>query len=148
MKKLYVGNLPFDTQEGDILGTFSAYGEVHTIKMIMDRETGQFRGFSFIEMDEDAANEAMKQLDGQDFNGRPMKVNEATERPRGQSPRGGNWGGGPQRPDNWGNREQQPSRQQGPSRGSYGQRGGRGSGGYGSGGTRSQGRFESRGRNW
>lgn len=84
MKKLYVGNLPFNTDETDLRELFEAYGEVTSVQMISDRETGKFRGFAFVEMDSGAADEAVSALNGKDFNGRELKVNEA--RPRENRP--------------------------------------------------------------
>ncbi len=79
-KKMYVGNLAFQSTEDDIQKLFSQYGEVNSVNLITDRETGRSRGFAFVEMEDEAANTAMKNLDGTDFEGRNMKVNEA--RPR------------------------------------------------------------------
>ncbi|MDZ7761685.1 MAG: RNA-binding protein [Desulfovermiculus sp.] len=79
-KKMYVGNLAFQSTEDDIQKLFSQYGEVNSVNLIADRETGRSRGFAFVEMEDEAANSAMKNLDGTDFEGRNMKVNEA--RPR------------------------------------------------------------------
>ena len=90
MKKLYVGNLPFDTDEEQVRELFSTYGEVRTIDMINDRETGRFRGFCFVAMDNSEADAAVEALNGYNFNGRPLKVNEA--RPREE--RSGGGGGG------------------------------------------------------
>ncbi len=90
MKKLYIGNLPFTATEDDIRETFGAHGEVHSIALINDRETGRPRGFGFIEMDDDAAMKAQQALDGQELGGRALKVNEAQDKPRG----GGGGGGG------------------------------------------------------
>ena len=87
MKKLYVGNLPFDTDEEQVRELFSTYGEVRTIDMINDRETGRFRGFCFVAMDNSEADAAVEALNGYNFNGRPLKVNEA--RPREERPAGG-----------------------------------------------------------
>ncbi|EGJ50182.1 RNA-binding protein [Desulfocurvibacter africanus] len=92
-KKLYVGNLPFSTYDEEIRNLFSAYGEVKSVSLITDRETGRLRGFGFVEMDDDGARAAIEALDGQDFSGRALKVNEAQERaPR---PAGGGSGGRP-----------------------------------------------------
>ncbi|MBS3780949.1 MAG: RNA-binding protein [Desulfovermiculus sp.] len=79
-KKMYVGNLAFQSTEDDIQKLFSQYGQVNSVNLITDRETGRSRGFAFVEMEDEAANSAMKNLDGTDFEGRNMKVNEA--RPR------------------------------------------------------------------
>jgi len=79
-KKMYVGNLPFSSTEEDLRNLFSNYGEVQSANLIIDRETGRSRGFGFVEMNEDDANTAMEALNGNDFQGRNLKVNEA--RPR------------------------------------------------------------------
>lgn len=78
--KLYVGNLPFTTSEEDVTDMFSSYGEIESLKMITDRDTGNFRGFGFIEMDAEGAKNAIDSLNGTDFNGRTLKINEARER--------------------------------------------------------------------
>ena len=89
MKKLYVGNLPFSTTQDELQGLFERFGSVASAAVIMDRETGRSRGFGFIEMDEaSAADEAIRELDGSDFGGRSLRVNEANDR------RGGGGGGG------------------------------------------------------
>jgi RNA recognition motif-containing protein len=75
-KKLYVGNLPFDATEEDIRETFSQYGNVTSVALITDRDTGAPRGFGFVEM-EDGAEEAISALDNTDMNGRKIRVNEA-----------------------------------------------------------------------
>jgi RNA recognition motif-containing protein len=94
-KKLYVGNLPFSTTEEELREMFAAHGEVTSAKVITDRETGRSRGFAFVEM-ASGAEEAMRALDGNQFGGRPLRVNEAQERERGGrgGPRGGGGGGG------------------------------------------------------
>jgi len=77
-KKLYVGNLPDSATEQDLSDKFAAYGTVKSIKLITDRVTGQSRGFGFIEMASEAeAQAAIDSLNGSDYEGRPMKVNEA-----------------------------------------------------------------------
>jgi cold-inducible RNA-binding protein len=98
MKSLFVGNLNFQTTEGELRTLFEPFGAVTRVHMAMDRETGRARGFAFVEMpnDEEAAK-AIAGLDGQTTGGRQLKVNEA--RPRGEAggpPRGGggNRGGG------------------------------------------------------
>ena len=80
MKKMYVGNLPWSTTEDDLKELFAAYGEVQSVAVITDRETGRSRGFGFVEMDDDGGRKAIEELDGSDFGGRNLKVNEA--RPR------------------------------------------------------------------
>lgn len=79
-KKMYVGNLPFSSTEDDVQDLFSQYGEVESVKIIYDKETGRSRGFGFVEMGEDNAKEAMESLNGNKFEGRTLKVDEA--RPR------------------------------------------------------------------
>ncbi len=80
MKKIYVGNLPFSATEGELKELFEQYGSVTSINLITDRDTGRFRGFGFIEMDEADADSAIKALNDQDFGGRPLRVNEARDR--------------------------------------------------------------------
>jgi RNA recognition motif-containing protein len=80
MKQLYVGNLPYNASEEQLRATFSAYGSVSAVRMMMDRETGRFRGFSFVEMDDADALKAIENLDGKDFGGRNLRVNEARDR--------------------------------------------------------------------
>ena len=93
-KKLYVGNLPFSTTEEELKEMFGQHGEVTSAKVITDRETGRSRGFAFVEMDENGATAAMRALDGNQFGGRPLRVNEAQERERGGGGGGGGRGGG------------------------------------------------------
>ncbi|MBS3779724.1 MAG: RNA-binding protein [Desulfovermiculus sp.] len=80
IKKMYVGNLAFQSTEDDIQELFSQFGEVKSVNLITDRETGRSRGFAFVEMPENEADAAMQSLDGTSFEGRNLKVNEA--RPR------------------------------------------------------------------
>ncbi|HMM39815.1 MAG TPA: RNA-binding protein [Desulfovibrio sp.] len=80
MKSIYVGNLPFSATEDQTRDLFARYGEVSSVKFIMDRETGRFRGFGFVEMEDNAADEAIRSLNGADFGGRTLKVNEAKPR--------------------------------------------------------------------
>jgi len=79
---IYVGNLPFSASEDQIRQMFETYGQVTTVKLINDRETGRPRGFGFVEMDEQGAKQAIEALNGSDFGGRTMKVNEARPRER------------------------------------------------------------------
>jgi RNA recognition motif-containing protein len=89
-KKLYVGNLPFTANEADLRTLFEAHGAVASVNVINDRDTGRPRGFGFVEMqDEGSAGKAIKALDGRDFQGRNLKVNEANDR----GPGGGGGGG-------------------------------------------------------
>ena len=84
-KNIYVGNLPWSSTEEDVRAAFGNYGEVISVKLINDRETGRPRGFGFVEMEDQGALEAIEALDGTDFGGRNIKVNEA--RPRPERPR-------------------------------------------------------------
>ncbi|MFO7876021.1 MAG: RNA-binding protein [Desulfovermiculus sp.] len=79
-KKMYVGNLPFSSTEDDLRDLFSQYGEVQSANIIYDRETGRSRGFGFVEMAEENADSAIAALNGNEFGGRTLRVNEA--RPR------------------------------------------------------------------
>jgi len=94
LKKLYIGNLPFTATEDEIRELFGAHGDVHSVALINDRETGRPRGFGFIEMDDAAAVAAQQALDGQEMGGRALKVNEAQDKPRGGGGGGGGYGGG------------------------------------------------------
>ena len=77
MKRMYVGNLPYSSSEDDVRDLFSQYGDVGDVNVVEDRETGRSRGFGFVEMNQDQAEEAMSNLDGSQFGGRTLKVNEA-----------------------------------------------------------------------
>ncbi|MDX1428657.1 MAG: RNA-binding protein [Rhodothermales bacterium] len=79
-KKLYVGNLPWSVTEEDIRGLFSPIGEILSVSLITERETGRSRGFGFVEMSNDDAKAAISRLNGQDFNGRQLRISEAEER--------------------------------------------------------------------
>jgi RNA recognition motif-containing protein len=79
-KKIYVGNLSFDATEEQVSAMFAEYGKVDSIAMINDRNTGRFRGFGFVEMEDSAANAAIKALNETDLDGRTLRINEA--RPR------------------------------------------------------------------
>ena len=98
-KKLYVGNLSFSSTEDDVRNHFASYGEVLSVNLITDRETGRLRGFGFVEMDDAGAAAAIQNLDGKELGGRTLKVNEAQEKPRsggggGRRGGGGGYGGG------------------------------------------------------
>jgi RNA recognition motif-containing protein len=96
-RKLYVGNLPFSATEEDITAKFSTCGTVESAKLITDRDTGRSKGFGFVEMSSDSeAQAAIDKLNGQDFGGRPMTVNEARpQQKKGNGPGGrGGYGGG------------------------------------------------------
>ncbi len=94
--KLYVSNLSFSTQEDALANLFASYGEVVSVKIITDRETGRPRGFGFVEMGSaEEGNSAIEGLNGQDVNGRNISVSEAKERTDRPSGGGGfNRGGG------------------------------------------------------
>lgn len=83
VKSIYVGNLAFDVTEETVEALFAQYGAVHSVKLIMDRDTGKPRGFGFVEMDAEQATIAIGQINGQELNGRTLRVNEAQERGSG-----------------------------------------------------------------
>jgi RNA recognition motif-containing protein len=95
---IYVGNLPWSTNDDDLRTLFQEFGDVDGARVIMDRETGRSRGFGFVQMpSNDEANKAIESLNGQDYNGRPLRVNESQPKPRGGGGgggRGGGFGGG------------------------------------------------------
>lgn len=82
-KRLYVGNLPFDATTDSVRTAFEAFGTVHDVSLVTDRETGRSRGFGFVEMDEQAARAAIEGLNDKDFGGRDLTVNVARERNSG-----------------------------------------------------------------
>jgi len=90
MTKLYVGNLPWSATEEDIRTLFASVGEVQSANLILDRETRRSRGFAFVEMGQADAERAISQLNGKDFQGRDLRINEAQEKPR-RSSGGGRW---------------------------------------------------------
>ncbi len=84
--RIFVGNIPYTTTGDDLSELFGEFGEVNDARVITDRGTGRSKGFGFVDMPNDSdANEAMKSLNGSDYNGRPLTVNEA--RPRNDGPR-------------------------------------------------------------
>ncbi len=87
MKKLYVGNLAWGASEDSLKNLFSQFGNVSSVSIITDRETGRSRGYGFVEMDN--AEEAMNSLNGKDFEGRALKISEATGRKEGGGGRRG-----------------------------------------------------------
>ena len=104
MMNIFVGNLSFQTTQADLEAAFGQYGTVERVNMVTDRDTGQMRGFAFVEMaDRAAAEAAIARLNGAELNGRTMNVNEARPKPsggsgfrpggRGGSGRGGGRGG-------------------------------------------------------
>jgi RNA recognition motif-containing protein len=110
MKKLYVGNISFQTTEDELRDAFSQYGTVTSAQVVLDRDTGRSRGFAFVEM-ADGADQAIEAMNGAMVGGRTLTVNEAKPREDRGGGRGGYGGGG--------------------GRGGYG--GGGGRGGYGGG---------------
>lgn len=80
MIKLYVGNLPSSADEESVRALFATFGTVQSLSLVNDRQTGTPRGFGFVEMSTDDAAKAIRGLDGQNFGGRPLKVNESQER--------------------------------------------------------------------
>ena len=111
-QKIYVGNLPYEATEDELETLFAAYGEVLSVALPTDRETGRARGFGFVEMSATEAAQAIAGVNGKDFGGRTLNVNEARPRENRGGGGGGGYGGG--------------------GGGGYG--GGGGGGGYGGGG--------------
>jgi len=104
MTNIFVGNLSFSTTQDDLHAVFSGYGSVERVNIITDRDSGQPRGFAFVEMsDRSAAETAISQLNGTDLNGRAINVNEARPKTQGggghNSNRGGS--GGRRRESRW-----------------------------------------------
>jgi RNA recognition motif-containing protein len=95
-KRIYCGNLSFQSSQDDVRALFAAHGEVTDVHMVMDRDTGRPRGFAFVEMaTEEQAKKAIQALDGQSAGGRNLKVNEAQAREdRGAGSGRGSYGGG------------------------------------------------------
>jgi RNA recognition motif-containing protein len=91
MTKLYVGNLAWTATEDDVRELFSDIGEVQSANLILDRETRRSRGFAFVEMSQSDAERAISELNGKDFQGRSLRVNEAQEKPKRSSGGGGRW---------------------------------------------------------
>ncbi len=94
MTNIFVGNLSFQTTQDELEAAFAAFGTVDRVSLVRDRDTGQSRGFAFVEMaNTDEANKAIESLNGRELNGRAMNVNQA--RPREERGGGGNrFGGG------------------------------------------------------
>ncbi|MCX6360589.1 MAG: RNA-binding protein [Armatimonadetes bacterium] len=94
-KRIYVGSLPYSIDDAQLEQMFAQHGQVSSVQVIMDRDTGQAKGFAFVEMvNDNEAEVAIKQLDGTQLGGRTIVVNEAKER---QPNRGGGGGGGGRR---------------------------------------------------
>ena len=127
-QRIYVGNLPFSATEGEIAELFGEYGDVVSCSLPKDLETGRPRGFGFVEMEDDDAKKAISALDGKDFGGRALRVNEAQPREqRSFGGGGGSFGGGGGR---GGDRGGSGGGDRGGGGGGYG---GGGGGGYGGG---------------
>src|SRR6185369_13127586 len=101
-KRIYVGNLSYQTTEGDLSNLFEQVGQVESVNIITDRDTGRSKGFGFVEMGNEEADKAIAQFNGAELNGRSITVNEARPREdrsgggrgRGGFNRGGGGGGG------------------------------------------------------
>lgn len=93
MTKLYVGNLPFTATEDSVRALFAQHGAIDSLALITDRETGNPRGFGFVEMANADAARAMQALNGADFEGRPLRINEAQNKERSNGSNGNNRGG-------------------------------------------------------
>ena len=130
---IFCAGFPYSLEEDQLRGIFEQYGEVSSIKIITDKETGRSKGFGFVEMEDDeAAKTAIANLNETEIQGRKLIVNESQPRPEGEGgykkrPGGGGFGGGGSRGGGGG------------SRGGYGGGGGSRGGGYGGGGNRSGG---------
>jgi RNA recognition motif-containing protein len=94
MAKIYVGNLPFTASEAEVRTLFAQHGTVEAVSLPTDRETGRPRGFGFVEMSQADAARAIQSLNGYSMNGRPLRVNEAQDKPRTGGGRPGGGGGG------------------------------------------------------
>jgi RNA recognition motif-containing protein len=93
-KKLFVGNLSFQTSESDITNTFAQYGAVESVQIITDRDTGRSKGFGFVVMDQEGADKAIASLNGSQVDGRALTVNEAKPMVKREFGGGGSRGGG------------------------------------------------------
>lgn len=95
MVNIYVGNLPYNTTDDELQTLFSQFGNVERAQVIMDRETGRSRGFGFVEMPEsDEGQRAIEELNGREYGGRALTVNEARPRSDDRGGGGGGRGGG------------------------------------------------------
>lgn len=95
MKNIFVGNLSFGATEDTVRSLFATHGTVDRVSIVTDRDTGQARGFGFVEMTNDAeGDKAIAALNGHDLDGRALNVNEAHPKPAGGGGRRGNSGGG------------------------------------------------------
>ena len=92
---IYVGNLPYEVTDAELQAHFAAFGQVSSARVVMDKATGRAKGFGFIEMaDRAEAEKAIAGTNGQDFKGRPLRVNESQPKPRDDRGGGGGFGGG------------------------------------------------------
>jgi RNA recognition motif-containing protein len=134
-KKLYVGNLAYSLEENGLRDLFSQYGNIASVKIIVDRDSGRSKGFGFVEFDNaDDAGKAMEELNGREIEGRTIRVTEARPNEGGGSRGGG--GGGDRGGRGGGDRGGDRGGRGGGDRGGYGGGGGRGGGGGGYGGRR------------
>lgn len=103
MKNVFVGNMSFQTSEGDLRAMFEPFGEITRVNVVTDRDTGRARGFAFVEMTNDEeAVKAIAALNGKEVGGRALNVNEARPKTeRSGSSRGGGYGGGGGRGQRW-----------------------------------------------
>jgi RNA recognition motif-containing protein len=95
LTNIFVGNLSYQTTQDELYDAFAAYGAVERVNIVTDRDSGQPRGFAFVEMtNRDEADTAISQLNGKELNGRALNVNEARPKPTGGGGRRGGFGGG------------------------------------------------------
>jgi RNA recognition motif-containing protein len=87
MAKIFVGNLSFDTSDDEVRELFAEHGDVQSVELVTDRDTGRPRGFGFVQMDEEGAAKAISALDGREVHGRNLRVDMAKDRPRSRQPR-------------------------------------------------------------
>ena len=92
MTKLYVGNLSYDANEQDLEDLFKEFGDITSVRLIKDRETGRSKGFAFVEFANDSAAQAALKLDGKELKDRQLKVNVARDKDSGDRGRGGSSG--------------------------------------------------------
>jgi RNA recognition motif-containing protein len=102
MKNIFVGNLSFQTSEQQIRSLFETHGSVDRVNVVTDRDTGQARGFAFVEMNNTSeADQAIAALNGADVDGRTLNVNEARPKTSGGAGRGNGGGGYGRKPSRW-----------------------------------------------
>lgn len=103
-KRIYVGNLSYQATESDLADLFEQAGEVESVTIITDRDTGRSKGFGFVEMDVESADKAIAQFNGTELKGRALTINEARPREERSGNRGGRGGFGGNRNGNRGTR--------------------------------------------